>query len=62
LIGKIIKIRRENADLCAKDIQSKFQETFDVNWFKGLILSMFPKNFQELARAKAVLGGGSAIR
>jgi hypothetical protein len=62
LLGKIVKFRREEKMATAKDAKLLFQEQFGVNWFKGLILALFPKSIQQMAKAQAVLGGGSAIR
>lgn len=62
LIGKIIKFRREAKLATAKDAKMLLQEQFGINWFKGLVLALFPKSIERLAKAQAVLGGGSALR
>jgi hypothetical protein len=62
LITKIIKFRRDSGIHTAKDTKLALQSQFGVNWFKGLVLAIFPKAIQDLARAQAVLGGGSALR
>jgi hypothetical protein len=62
LLGKIIKFRREARLVTAKDAKLLLQDQFATNWFKGLVLALFPKSLQNFARAQAVLGGGSALR
>lgn len=62
LLGKIIKFRREAKLATAKDAKLLLQEQFGINWFKGLVLALFPKSIQNMAKAQAVLGGGSALR
>jgi len=62
LLGKIIKFRREANLATAKDAKLLLQEEFGINWFKGLVLALFPKSIQQMAKAQAVLGGGSALR
>ncbi|HWA90455.1 MAG TPA: hypothetical protein VG889_10495 [Rhizomicrobium sp.] len=62
LLGKIIKFRRDAKLVTAKDARLLLQEQFGINWFKVLVLALFPKAIRDLARAQAVLGGGSALR
>ena len=62
LLTKIIKFQRESSLDTARDTKLALQAQFGINWFKGLVLAMFPKAIRDLARAQAVLGGGSAIR
>jgi hypothetical protein len=62
LLGKIIKFRRDAKLATAKDAKLLLQEQFGINWFKGLVLALFPKSIREMAKAQAVLGGGSALR
>ena len=62
LFTKIIRFRRESKLMTARDTKIALQTQFGVNWFKGLVLAMFPRAIQDLARAQAVLGGGSALR
>ncbi len=62
LLGKIIEFRREEKLATAKDAKLLLEEQFGINWFKGLVLALFPKSLQQMAKAQAVLGGGSALR
>lgn len=57
-LGKIIKLARESNLDSVGDIRGHFQSQFGVNWVKAIILSLFPKSIQKLARVNAVLGGG----
>ena len=62
LFGKIIKFSTENKIDSVRMIRGMLEEGFGVNWFKALILDMFPKSLRKLARAQAILGGGRAVR
>lgn len=62
LLQKIIKFQRDSKLICSKDARVLLGNEFGKNWFKGLVLGLFPNSIQELARAQAVLGGGSALR
>lgn len=58
----IIDFRKRNAPKTAKQIKQALREKFGMNWFKELVLSIFPKALSHLARLEAVLEGGSATR
>lgn len=62
LFGKIIKFSSENKINNVREIRTMLEESFGINWFKALILGMFPKSVQKLAQSKAILGGGRAVR
>lgn len=61
LIGKIIKLSREGRCGNAAAFRNELKLTFGVNWFKGLILALFPAHIGKLARAQAALGGGTPL-
>lgn len=61
LIGKIIRLSREGKCSNAAAFRREFKITFGVNWFKSLILALFPAQIGKLARAQAALGGGTPL-
>ena len=60
-LDRVIQLSRETALFSTRDITAKFQATSRGNWFKAMLLKMFPDSVGRLARIEAVLGGGRAI-
>lgn len=56
--GKIASFVRNGDAGTASDIQKLLSEQFGVNWFKAMILGLFPKAVGKLARGVSALGGG----
>ncbi|WP_304075434.1 hypothetical protein [Maricaulis maris] len=60
LFGKLIKFARDGEFESAARLRNHLREVFGLNWFKGLVVTLFPKAVGKLARAEAVLRGGYA--
>lgn len=58
----LIRFRQDSKLNRAKDAKLALREKFGINWFKGLVLSLFPKKVQDMVRLEVVLGGGSPLR
>lgn len=56
--GKIASFVKNGDARSASEIQSLLSEQFGVDWFKAMILGIFPKAVGKLARGVSALGGG----
>jgi hypothetical protein len=60
-LGKIIRFVRSSPDRGTRAFSASLKKEFGVNWFKAMILALFPGAVGKLARGQAVLGGGAAL-
>jgi hypothetical protein len=61
LLGKLIRLVQTSEVRTSRDFLGHLKGQFGINWFKGLVLALFPKAVGKLARGQAVLGGGAAL-